>query len=126
MGIDIYTRWKGQTKEEEELQYKVWSDPTKGELGYLREAYHGDPYATDFLLQEAFEKDVKGEAKIPAKVLRERLPRALELIKEREEKLYGGKTERIKSIQKSYEDFVALIERKEKETGELVTILASY
>jgi hypothetical protein len=37
-----------------------------GHLGYLREAYHGEPYATRVLVPESFET---GRAEIPAATL---------------------------------------------------------
>lgn len=87
MGIDIYTDWKDKAEEEAEAQITGW-DSAKGEVGYLREAYHGGPYVTHYLVKEAFEnKD--GEAKIPAPVLRERLPRAVILAIMRESLVYG-------------------------------------
>lgn len=63
MGIDIYAEWVGQIT------------PEPGQIGYLREAYHGGPYATRVLVPEAFEAD-DGIA-IPAATLRERLPGAI-------------------------------------------------
>lgn len=71
MGIDIYLSWKGMTKKEKKAQISGFS-VTHGAYGYLREAYHGGPYATKILVREAFEaKDCK--AKIPAAVMEERL-----------------------------------------------------
>jgi hypothetical protein len=49
MGIDIYARWDTQTSEEEEAQYKAVFSSEAGHIGYLREAYHGEPYATHCL-----------------------------------------------------------------------------
>ena len=54
MGIDIYARWKGQTEAEEQAQNTGFS-AVHGHVGYLREAYHGEPYATRYLAAEAFE-----------------------------------------------------------------------
>lgn len=71
MGIDIYLRWPDMTEEDKEKQYTGMST-VSGNVGYLREAYHGGPYATKILVREAFEAD-KGEAEIPAAVMRERL-----------------------------------------------------
>jgi predicted Rossmann fold nucleotide-binding protein DprA/Smf involved in DNA uptake len=51
MGIDIYARWKGQTRQEQEAQYTGFS-VVHGHLGYLREAYHGEPYATNMKSQQ--------------------------------------------------------------------------
>jgi hypothetical protein len=47
MGIDIYMRWKGQTDEETQAQFVGFS-VVHGHVGYLREAYHGAPYATKY------------------------------------------------------------------------------
>lgn len=123
MGIDIYAKWKGQTKKEEKAQFTGF-DTTKGNVGYLREAYHGDPYATRYLVAEAFEN---GDVKIRADVLRSRLPKTLELVAERQEKVYPTeKGKWTKAVQKSFTDFVELCEKKELETGEPCTISAFY
>ena len=53
MGIDIYATWAGMTPQERALQYTGFS-VINGEVGYLREAYHGKPYATQVLVPEAF------------------------------------------------------------------------
>lgn len=125
MGIDIYVRWKGQTRKEEKAQLTGFS-VLHGRVGYLREAYHGEPYATAYLMQEAFDHPDRA-AVIPAAVLRERLPRTLALVEERERTLYGKTDEEeIAHIKQSYTDFVALCEQKEQETGEPVTVIASY
>jgi len=54
MGIDIYMNWDGMTDDEKRAQYTGF-DSTAGNVGYLREAYHGEPYATHALVPEAFE-----------------------------------------------------------------------
>ena len=54
MGIDIYMHWDDMTDDEKRAQYTGF-DGTAGNVGYLREAYHGEPYATDTLVPEAFE-----------------------------------------------------------------------
>lgn len=125
MGIDIYTRWNGQTEEEIEAQQTGFS-VHHGHVGYLREAYHGTPYATTYLVAEAFASP-EGMAEIPAAVLKERLPLTIKLVTEREEQLYGA-TDRneIQHVIASFIDFVELCARKEHETGEPVTIIASY
>ncbi len=71
MGIDVYLQWKGQTEEETQAQYTGFSIDA-GHTGYLREAYHGGPYATHILVREAFESENQ-KAQIPAAVMRERL-----------------------------------------------------
>lgn len=77
MGIDIYLRWRKQTKAEKEAQIKCGFSTTSGHLGYLREAYHGGPYATRLLVREAFEAK-KCRAMIPAEVMLERLTHVTE------------------------------------------------
>ncbi len=123
MGIDIYVKWKGQSQEEHDNQSSSWFSVTAGKVGYLREAYHGEPYATKFLCPEAFET---GQAQIPAATLRERLPTTLALAEKRARKLYKAKHAEVEETKQSFRDFVDLCERKEQETGEPVTILASF
>ena len=62
MGIDIYAQWDGMTAQEEAAQVTGFSIE-HGHVGYLREAYHGEPYATKVLVPEAFET---GRAPIPS------------------------------------------------------------
>lgn len=71
MGIDVYLQWKGQTEKEKQAQFTGFSIDA-GNTGYLREAYHGGPYATHILVREAFESE-DCQAQIPAAVMRERL-----------------------------------------------------
>jgi hypothetical protein len=125
MGIDIYARWEGQLPEEVGKQLEVWLSGVAGNVGYLREAYHGEPYATRHLMPEAFENP-KG-AQIAAKVLRQRLSETLRLAEQRERTLYGATTaEEIEPTLQSYRDFVELCERVEKESGVPVLIVASW
>jgi len=125
MGIDIYAKWLNQTKVEEDKQYcgfNAWN----GYSGYLREAYHGEPYATHFFVKEAFESQ-EAQARIPAKVLKERLPETIKLVREREQGVYQETDEySIWKTQKSFVDFYKLCKRKEKENGEACIISASY
>jgi len=123
MGIDIYAEWDGMTKEERTAQMTGFS-VEHGHVGYLREAYHGEPYATTILVSEAFEL---GRAVISAAMLRARLPEVLEAAEQRERDLYGvTEVEEIETVLKSYRDFVELCERKEQETGVPCLIIASY
>ncbi len=135
MGIDIYMRWKGQTKEETDAQYAGYS-VVHGHVGYLREAYHGDPYATRVLVPEAFAghdnkpddfdwRAYKGEP-ISAAVLRERLPDTVAAAIERARVVYDEHIDEHDAVAQAFVDFVELAERKEKETGEPVMIYASY
>jgi hypothetical protein len=123
MGIDIYAEWRGMTPEEDNAQITGF-DATAGQVGYLREAYHGGPYATRVLVPEAFER---GEAPIAAALMRRRLPAALAAAEERERTVYGETDQRkIKPILDSFRNFVKLCERKEAETGEACRIIESY
>ena len=173
MGIDIYARWKGQSTAEEDAQITGFSIEAGG-LGYLREAYHGGPYVTKYLVAEAFDAP-EGEAAIPAQTLRERLPAAVLMHMYREHTLYGGgkdpaviddiaklptaltnvytkelgdithtqfvaelmpesietakwliKSDMLTPSARAFVDFVALCERKERESGEPCIVTASY
>lgn len=73
MGIDIFLLRDGEKVQEDD---KVdWLRKNQGHVGYLREEYHGGPYATQLLVDEAFES-LNYTAKIPAAVLRQRLTTA--------------------------------------------------
>jgi hypothetical protein len=123
MGIDIYAKWLGMTDEDEASQITGFS-AVHGHVGYLREAYHGEPYATKLLVPEAFEN---GRAEIPATTLRARLPEALAAAEKRERTLYHETDDtEIECILQSYRDFVALCERKERVTGRPCLIVASF
>ena len=123
MGIDIYMNWDKQTDEEKQAQYTGWSIES-GDVGYLREAYHGSPYVTQFLVKEAFESE-EGEASIPSDVLRERLPETLKLHIRRSKDIYGEDVKETDPSAKDFTDFVELAERLEK-AGKNPTIIASY
>ncbi len=128
MGIDIYARWPGQTEAESEAQITGFSI-AHGHVGYLREAYHGEPYATHVLVPEAFDRKRHPDgARIPAAELRARLPETLRAAEEREEKIYqhGRFHAETRQVRQSLRRFVELCERKERETGEPCTIIASY
>ena len=122
MGIDIYMRWKGMKKGDEGAQATGFS-VTSRTRWCLREAYHGEPYATRALLPEAFASR-SGEAKIKAEILSQRLPAVLKVAAERNKKLYKGSDQR--GVLKAFRDFVGLAEKMEQQTGEPVTIIASY
>ena len=123
MGIDIYMTWEGQTQDEKEAQYAGFS-VQHGHVGYLREAYHGNPYATKHLVQEAFESD-DGEAFIDAETLRKRLPETLKLHIKRELDIYGNAVNLESPSTESFIAFVELAERLTKQ-GKPPRIIASY
>lgn len=123
MGIDIYAQWDGMTAAEENAQITGFS-VEHGHVGYLREAYHGEPYATHYLVAEAFEH---GRAPIDAATLQQRLPVTLQLAEKREREVYDvTDVADIERVLKSYRDFVALCVRKQRETGHPCLIIASY
>ena len=123
MGIDIYMRWDGMTEEDRDKQITGF-DATVGEVGYLREAYHGSPYATQYLVEEAFE-DGADEVHIPATELRKRLPLTKEIVIQRFRDVYKDEIEEDNAFVKAFEDFVKLSEALEEE-GRKPTIYASY
>ena len=123
MGIDIYAEWDGMSETEKAAQ-STGCSVEHGHVGYLREAYHGEPYATKVLVPEAFE-----ELRVPiyADMLRDRLPATLVVAEQREREIYGVTDDtEINRILRSYSDFVELCARKEAETGEPCLIIASY
>lgn len=129
MGIDVYASWKGQTQTEEKQQGECVFSIDAGAHGYLREAYHGAPYATKVLVPEAFADDAVGEAvPIPASVLQARLGEALAAAILRQRKVYQEPpdSEATKAVCQSFKDFVALCAAKEAVTGEPCSIYASY
>ena len=70
----VVKRDKAKTKaakDKAQEEVEKWHDAMYA-VGYLREAYHGGPYVTRYLLAEAF--NGAGEAAIPAATLRARLP----------------------------------------------------
>jgi len=122
-GIDIHAEWTGMTGEERAAQWGCCG-PEHGHVGYLREAYDGEPYATMALVPEAFDMY---RAPIYAEKLQARLPEALEIAEQREREIYGMTSEAdIRRVLQSYADFVELCARKEAETGEPCLIVASY
>lgn len=130
MGIDCYLLWKAQTEAERKLQFTGFAVDA-GNVGYLREAYHGGPYATQVLLPEGFKDDLTQEEyeagiPIPAAVLRARLPETLLTAAQRSEKVYGEKLDENDPVLRAFIEFVELAERKEAETGEPARVRVSY
>ena len=122
MGIDIYLEWDNQTEKEKKDQCTGFSI-TSGNVGYLREAYHGSPYATQILVPEAFEKS---DVEISFKEMEERLPEVLQVVEERAKKVYNADDEEIEESKQSFSDFVALARDKEREKGKPCRVIASY
>jgi len=125
MGIDIYMRWKGITEEEKKGQITGFSTE-HGHAGYLREAYHGAPYATKILVPEAFDSET-GEAQIESWVLETRMLPAMRAALARERTIYRNEKADVSApAVQSIQNFILLAKQKEEETGEPVTIIASY
>ncbi len=128
MGIDIYASWKDMTETDKQQQSTGWSI-AHGHVGYLREAYHGAPYATKVLVPEAFADEAVGKAvPIPAEVLKQRLGETLSSAMLRQFKVYkeAMDSEDTKLVCESFKEFVDLCARKEAETGEPCRIYARY
>ena len=123
MGIDIYMRWDGMTEGDRDKQITGF-DATVGDVGYLREAYHGGPYATQYLVEEAFENGA-GDVHIPAKKLRERLPLTKDIVIQRAKEVYEEELTEDDEVVKAFEDFVKLGEALE-EDGRKPTVYASW
>ena len=131
MGIDIYARWRGQSAAEVEQQYTGFA-VDHGHVGYLREAYHGAPYATRALLPEAFAETLilayPAGVPIEAGKMRARLAAVLDVARERECTIYGHDEHHreTRAVLASIEAFVRLCEEKEAATGEPCRIVASF
>lgn len=130
MGIDIYATWKGQTKQEQQAQGEQVFSIDAGAQGYLREAYHGGPYATKVLLPELWQDDINPleGVPMPARVLRERLGPTLSAALQRQLKVYDSPpdSQETRTVCQSYKDFVELCASKEVETGDACIILGSW
>jgi hypothetical protein len=127
MGIDIYAHWSGQTDAERDAQCTGFSI-AHGHVGYLREAYHGEPYATKVLVPEAFD-DARGEGvPIAAATLRKRLRKTLATARARQLLVYkeGADSDDTTMVCKSFTEFVELCEAQERATGTPCIIQASY
>jgi hypothetical protein len=139
VGIDIYLRWEGMTEAERRAQMTGFS-VVHGHVGYLREAYHGAPYATRVLVPEAFavhelglqaarrrgwDVDDDGAVCISAATLRGRLEATCGGAIERGRAVYDETFTRDSPEVRAFVDFVALAERLERE-GRRPRVVASY
>ncbi|MDA1062212.1 MAG: hypothetical protein O2895_04805, partial [Chloroflexi bacterium] len=102
-----------------------------GDVGYLREAYHGGPYATHVLMPEAFaaapgiDSDRSGGVRIPSATLRERLDEACDVAIVRARAVYGQRLTRESPEVRARAELGVLAERLERE-GREPRVLASY
>lgn len=113
MGIDVYLRWDKQTKEEHDKQITGY-DITKGDVGYLREAYHGSVYATEVLMSEDWDKQGEGLV-IKNSVLKSRLSDTIKTVIERHKTTYSEILTEDSPYVKSFVNFVDLHGKLEKE-----------
>lgn len=127
MGIDVYLQWDGMNEAEKSAQYTGFSVQS-GHVGYLREAYHGEPYATRVLVPEAFADNAPEEgAAISAETMRDRLPDVIGAAKQREMTVYKARSiKETDPVVQAFVKFVELAETKEKETGKACRVVASY
>ena len=125
MDIEVCAQWDRMSMEEAAAQLSGKFSNDYGDVGYLREPYHGTPYATEALVPEALRY---GRARIAASDLRKRLPDALHIVETRERSCAFTTADEaaIERMQKHYRDFVALCARKEEQTGIPCLIIASY
>ena len=141
MGIDVYMNWGDGPSFDGE--YKT---AFRGANGYLREAYHGGPYATVVLVPEAFGDldrtaqafamppiasaavgaSPDGSPLIPARVLRARLPAALLTVAERHRVVYSEECDEGHPALREFVEFVELAERMEAALGRPVGVRASW
>jgi hypothetical protein len=130
MGIDIFATWKGQTKQEQKQQHDNIFSIDAGGRGYLREAYHGGPYATKVLLPELWQDNIDPMegVPIPAHMLRERLGPTLSAALMRQTKVYqeSADSDVTRQVCGSFKAFVELCAAKEAVTGEPCIIKGSY
>ena len=121
MAVSIWARWKGQTAEEgaaQEAHSLAWTET--GAVGHLDEDCLGYGQPLRYLCFEAFE--APRTVAFPAKTLAERLPAALEQVAKIERGVYSASDDQIERITANFRRFVAFCERKERETGEPVTL----
>ena len=124
MGIDVYVEWDKRTEEEREKQYTGFSIES-GDVGYLREAYHGSPYATHYFVQEAFEDDKYDGVAIPSDTLLERVPLAVDIHIQRHKEIYKEDVKREDKSARAFGEFAKLVQDLEKQ-GKNPKIRASY
>lgn len=88
MGIDVYLEWDDMTEEDKKARITGFSIH-HGHVGYLREAYHGSPYATAILISENWDDQPEEGFTIPAAELRRRLPATVMATLYRHHVVYG-------------------------------------
>lgn len=113
MGIDVYLKWDGMTEEDEENRITGFEVSKRaGASGYLREAYHGEPYATFILFPECFEGN--REHKYNTNTLIHRSAQAIIAANKRGETIYKRK-EGDPEMEDAIKEFIKLHGKKERE-----------
>ena len=124
MGIDMYLEWEGMTEDDTKAQYTGFEVSGKaGVAGYLREAYHGGPYATQVLAPECWKTEDQ-RTTLDAQTLRKRLPQAIATAHDRAQKVYDAPSH--PEMEAALTAFVERAERMQEQTGRPVRVIASY
>ncbi|MDP9237931.1 MAG: hypothetical protein M3P30_11150 [Chloroflexota bacterium] len=141
MGIDVFMSWGTGPSFDGNFE-----ESFRGANGYLREAYHGGPYATVVLVPEAFGDplraaqafgmarvesaavgtDADGYALIPAGVLRSRLAATLLTVADRYRTVYDEECGEGHPALREFVEFVELAERMQAQLGHPVGVSASW
>lgn len=139
MGIDILLSWDAMTEAERAAQLTGFAIDA-GHVGYLREAYHGGPYATQVLVPEAFhcaqlgveaaraagfDVDEMAAVHIPAATLRGRLEAVCGVVIARAAKVYDDQLTPDSPEVRAFVEFVELAERLQGE-GRCPRVFASF
>ena len=124
MGIDIYVEWDKRTEEDKEKQYTGFSIES-GDVGYLREAYHGSPYATKYFVQEAFEDEEYDGVEISSDTLLQRVPLAVDIHIQRHKEIYKESVSKEDKSARAFGEFAKFVQELEKK-GMKPRIRASY
>jgi hypothetical protein len=111
-----------QTFESDGGQAKARTTSVTVGPGHLREPLGRMPTASLFLFAEAFPA---GNARIASEALRQRLPRALEIVERRERELHGSSDGEVEAAKDDFRALVAQCEAHEKETGEPMLFISS-
>ena len=124
MGIDVYVEWDKRTEEEHDRQITGFSIES-GDAGYLREAYHGSPYATHYFVQEAFEDEEYDGVAIPSDTLLQRVPLAVDIHIQRHKEIYKEDVKKEDKSARAFGEFAKLVQDLERQ-GKKPKIRASY
>lgn len=125
MGIDVYLCWDNMSEDEHKAQFNS-GDTDGGKIGYLRESYHGEPYATRVLMPEGWDQALwdghnddclyhcpHGEVRIPAATLVGRLEETCGTAIRRAELVYSDDIDQDDPHVQAFIDFVKLVQEKE-------------